>query len=121
MSLQPHSTWRYIAIITIVLSMDSIAAFGTDLPPRMPVKAPPLVSPLLYDWSGPYIGGHLGYLWGRTRVEEDGAIVEDNARTASSAEYLPGTIGSMERLFSASRVTSAGATPMASVPCRRFP
>jgi len=81
MSLQPHSTWRYIAIVTIVLSMDSIAAFGTDLPPRMPVKAPPLVSPLLYDWSGPYIGGHLGYLWGRTRVEEDGAIVEDNART----------------------------------------
>jgi len=94
MSLQPHSTWRYIAIVTIVLSMDSIAAFGTDLPPRMPVKAPPLVSPLLYDWSGPYIGGHLGYLWGRTRVEEDGAIVEDNNNHKGSmvvpATNLPG-------------------------------
>ena len=28
-----------------------------------------------------YIGGHIGYLWGRTRVEEDGEVTEPNAST----------------------------------------
>jgi outer membrane immunogenic protein len=51
----------------------------------MPVKAPmytkaPIVAPQ-YDWSGLYVGGHFGYLWGRTRVEEDGVVTEPGAKT----------------------------------------
>ena len=51
----------------------------------MPVKAPmytkaPIVTPQ-YDWSGFYVGGHIGYLWGRTRVEEDGIVTEPGAPT----------------------------------------
>jgi len=38
----------------------SVAA--ADLPVAMPVKAP-LVS-TAYDWTGFYLGGHLGYAWG---------------------------------------------------------
>lgn len=52
----------------------------------MPVKArsaPPPVK-LPYDWSGLYIGGHIGYLWGRTRVEEDGVVTEPNASTSGA-------------------------------------
>jgi outer membrane immunogenic protein len=29
-------------------------------------------APLPYDWSGPYIGLHAGYLWGDVKVEEEG-------------------------------------------------
>jgi opacity protein-like surface antigen len=48
----------------------------------MPVKAPvPKAAKLPYDWSGLYLGGHLGYMWGRTRVEEDGVVTEPNATT----------------------------------------
>jgi outer membrane immunogenic protein len=82
MSLQARSVWRHIAVIASVLAMSSMAALATDLPPRMPVKAPPPASAVpVYSWSGLYVGGHLGYLWGRTRVEEDGVVIEDNART----------------------------------------
>lgn len=79
---QPLSMWRQIAVAAIALTANSISAFATDLPPRMPTKAlPPLPAEPSYSWSGFYVGGHLGYLWGRTRVAEDGVIVEDNART----------------------------------------
>jgi outer membrane immunogenic protein len=48
----------------------------------MPVKAPvPKAAKLPYDWSGLYLGGHIGYMWGRTRVEDDGVVTEPNART----------------------------------------
>lgn len=41
----------------------------------------PRAAKLPYDWTGLYIGGHLDYLWGRTRVEEDGVVTEPNAST----------------------------------------
>jgi opacity protein-like surface antigen len=34
-----------------------------------------------YDWSGFYVGGHLGYLWGKTRVVDDGILTEPGAPT----------------------------------------
>ncbi|MGB9054624.1 MAG: hypothetical protein WCC54_20250 [Pseudolabrys sp.] len=37
--------------------------------------------PLPYNWGGLYLGGYVGYLWGRTRVEEDGLVTEPNAAT----------------------------------------
>jgi outer membrane immunogenic protein len=46
----------------------AIAAFGfvgaanaADMPTKMPVKAAPMA---LYNWTGFYIGGHVGYGWG---------------------------------------------------------
>jgi outer membrane immunogenic protein len=55
-------------------------AIAADLPLKAPVyKAAPV--PLTYNWSGFYAGGHIGYLWGRTRVEEDGELTEPNAKT----------------------------------------
>ncbi|MPZ38524.1 MAG: outer membrane beta-barrel protein [Rhizobiales bacterium] len=37
---------------------------------RMPVKAPPLPPPpVLYSWTGCYIGGHVGYAWGKKEVD----------------------------------------------------
>jgi outer membrane immunogenic protein len=50
----------------------------------MAVKAQPAplaaVNPA-YDWSGFYIGGHVGYLWGKTRVVDDGILTEPGAPT----------------------------------------
>jgi outer membrane immunogenic protein len=56
-------------------------ATATDLPVKAPVNARvPRATPL-DDWSGFYLGGHLGHIWGHTRVEDDGVITEHNART----------------------------------------
>src|SRR5580693_10633252 len=39
-------------------------AAATDLPASYPVKAPPV--PSLYDWTGFYVGGHIGYAGGNS-------------------------------------------------------
>lgn len=44
-----------------VLALQSAAA--ADLPARVYTKAPALASPV-YDWSGFYVGAHVGYAWG---------------------------------------------------------
>jgi outer membrane immunogenic protein len=40
----------------------------------MPVKAPPMAAPVMYNWTGFYIGGHIGGAWrdrnGRDRFDE---------------------------------------------------
>jgi high affinity Mn2+ porin len=46
---------------------------GAELPLAMPVKAPVLPKapvPQLYDWTGFYLGTHLGYAWGRSNWTE---------------------------------------------------
>src|ERR1700740_840245 len=39
-------------------------AAAADLPVSYPVKAPPVAG--LYDWSGFYVGGHMGYAGGNS-------------------------------------------------------
>jgi opacity protein-like surface antigen len=37
----------------------------------MPVKALPVAAPVpVFTWTGFYLGGHVGYLWGHTNIEE---------------------------------------------------
>jgi outer membrane immunogenic protein len=64
------------AALTVVCAQVASAA-------DMPVKAPRPVAapPPVYNWTGFYVGGHVGYLWGRTHVEEDGVVTEDGVPT----------------------------------------
>jgi len=39
-------------------------AYAADLSASLPTKAPPPVPPAAYDWTGFYVGGHLGYAAG---------------------------------------------------------
>ena len=67
-------------LLTIIVAagLAGHSAFAADV--AVPVyKAPPPVR--AYDWSGPYIGGHLGYDWGRTRVLDNGVLTEPGAPT----------------------------------------
>lgn len=42
------------------------SAMAADL--RMPVKAPP-VAAAVFSWTGFYVGGHVGYGWGRSQTD----------------------------------------------------
>ena len=46
----------------------------------MPVKAPPPPAPVMYNWTGFYIGGHIGGAWadrnGHDRFDGDGCFVD---------------------------------------------
>ena len=74
---------RSVALAAMLAAISPAIAFATDLPlPPMVTKAPPLPASVApYNWSGLYVGGHLGHLWGRTHVEDNGEIAERNART----------------------------------------
>jgi outer membrane immunogenic protein len=72
-------------IVSVALAVTAImnigAASAADLAARPYTKAPAMVVDPAYDWSGFYIGGHVGYLWGKTRVADDGVLTESGAPT----------------------------------------
>ena len=56
---------RIFTGILAIASLLTTSVFGADLAPRMYNKAPsPMVA--VYDWTGFYIGGNIGYSWGRS-------------------------------------------------------
>jgi outer membrane immunogenic protein len=61
------------------------AASAADMAPRMYTKAP--IPVVIYDWTGFYIGGNLGYSWGRASTDgtETGTQGVSVFRTASGS------------------------------------
>ena len=52
------------------IALLAVAAATPSLAADMPVKARPMPAMVpLYDWSGWYIGGNVGYSWGRSRTD----------------------------------------------------
>jgi outer membrane immunogenic protein len=47
-------------------SVISMAGFGTASAADLPVKAPPMPPPVIYNWTGCYIGGNIGAGWDDT-------------------------------------------------------
>jgi outer membrane immunogenic protein len=62
---------------SVIVSMS--AASATDLPAPIRTKAP-AVNPA-YDWSGLFVGGHFGRIWGRSQVFDNGVLTESGAPT----------------------------------------
>ena len=110
-TLAPGCFWlgrlmKKIAFAAIAALGFAGAASAADMPVKAPVApAPPIQLP--YNWGGLYLGGHVGYLWGRTRVEEDGLVTEPNASTS-------GVIGGarLARQSQSLQVLSAIAKPL---------
>jgi outer membrane immunogenic protein len=71
---------KFLLAATLVV-LGAVSVSAADLPARPYTKAPVITVDPAYDWSGFYIGGHLGYLWGKTRVVDDGVLTEPGAPT----------------------------------------
>jgi opacity protein-like surface antigen len=65
--------------LVILATLAGLAIGSPAVAADMPVKAPIAPMPAFYDWTGAYIGGQLGYLWGAARVEDNGVITDDHA------------------------------------------
>jgi outer membrane immunogenic protein len=59
---------RMLIGIAAVTSLFATSAFAADLPARTYTKAPVYVEPV-YDWTGFYLGGNIGYSWGRSSTD----------------------------------------------------
>jgi len=79
--------------IAAMVSMVSTSAVAADLPAKVYTKAPPPVVEV-YNWTGFYIGGNVGYSWGRS---SDDSTLTNGAGTVllanSSAVNLDGVTG----------------------------
>jgi len=56
---------RMLIGISAAASLLATSALAADLPARTYTKAPVYVEPV-YDWTGFYVGGNIGYSWGRS-------------------------------------------------------
>jgi len=72
-----------IAAAAGLLVASMTTAMAADM--RMPVKAPPVVDPP-FSWTGFYIGGNVGYSWGRARNDQT-----DTTTTTSTTRLFRGT------------------------------
>jgi outer membrane immunogenic protein len=79
--------------IALLASGIATSALAADLPSRVYTKAPPPVVDV-YNWTGFYIGGNIGYSWGRS---SDYSTLTNGAGTVlfanSSAVNLDGVVG----------------------------
>jgi outer membrane immunogenic protein len=55
--------FRKFLLATVATVAFANVASAADIPQRMPAKAVPYVA--LYNWTGFYVGGNIGYGWGR--------------------------------------------------------
>src|SRR5262249_16052066 len=55
-----------------------------DMAVKMPVKAPPPEPPPVNSWTGWYLGGNVGYSWGKARTDTTGSVT-----STSTTPFLP--------------------------------
>jgi outer membrane immunogenic protein len=64
------------AIAIAALAVTAQSAGAADMPIRSPVVKGPVVAPApVYNWTGWYVGGHLGYGWGDKSWSFPGEVV----------------------------------------------
>lgn len=61
----------------------SAPAIAADLPVKAPVYKAPVMAPEVFSWTGFYIGGNLGYSWGRGDTDFN----ETTSGTSSAQEF----------------------------------
>src|SRR5258708_39559000 len=74
-------------------------AFAADIPPRTYTKAPVYTAPqVVYNWTGFYIGGHLG-----------GAFAGNNSLEGTGGRFMGGVQGGFDYQFATNWVVGAEA------------
>ena len=63
------------------------SAAAADMPVKVPVKAPVVVP--LYNWTGFYVGGNVGYSWGK----QDNSLVTGGVTVFTNSDSINGIIG----------------------------
>ena len=82
---------RKIGIAAVALLVSSVASLAADLP-RRPIAAPVSV-PMVYNWTGLYLGVNGGYGWGRQDPLNLLSDRFDRADSDINGGMIGGTIG----------------------------
>ena len=65
-----------LATVSALALVSARPALAADLG-RMPVKAAPPAPVRVFSWTGCYLGGHVGWGWGRTRLTDVSTVFLD--------------------------------------------
>jgi outer membrane immunogenic protein len=80
---------KKILIGTVALSAIGLANIASAA--DMPLKAPPII-PVVYNWTGCYFGGNIGWKWGRFHESVDtaggNAVIPGLGTTAFAADHV---------------------------------
>jgi outer membrane immunogenic protein len=71
---------KRIAVATVALALGTSVAMAAD----MPVKAPVAVPPVIYGWTGFYVGLNAGYSWGSSSTTQSFRDTTSGAILSSS-------------------------------------
>src|SRR5258707_4019840 len=82
-----------LGTVALVAFGAAVPALAADLAARPYTKAPAYVAQPIYNWTGFYIGGHLG-----------GAFAGDNSLTGNDGRFLGGVQGGADYQFAPSWV-----------------
>jgi len=82
-----------LGTVALVALGATVPALAADLPARTYTKAPPAYAAPIYNWTGFYIGGHVG-----------GAFAGDNSLTGNNGRFLGGVQGGADYQFAPSWV-----------------
>jgi outer membrane immunogenic protein len=101
----PRTAIGLLAILALFIAatMSPVSALAADLAPApAPVytKAPPL--PVVYDWTGVYVGANVGYSWGQWNASSNQGIFnfESNYANPRLNGWLGGVQAGYNRQFS---------------------
>jgi outer membrane immunogenic protein len=79
---------KFLLASAAVVLASAVAANAADLRPALPTKAPPLPPlPLVFDWSGLYVGVNGGGGWGRARTDRSGNFNTSGGVVGGTAGY----------------------------------
>jgi hypothetical protein len=72
----------------------AMPAFGVDLGPNMPIKAPPLKAPALplFTWTGCYAGGQVAGAWGNKDLTDTTEVVATSTGFTSVSLNINGYV-----------------------------
>lgn len=74
-----------LASVGLLALGTATSAVAADLPRAMPVKAP-MMAPVVYNWTGFYVGAHVGYGW----ANKDWGFPDTGTATSHSADGFLG-------------------------------
>jgi len=57
---------KRLALAISILAISAVSALAADMAPAPVYTKAPVVPPVLYNWTGFYVGGNIGYSWGRS-------------------------------------------------------
>ena len=88
---------RKLLVIAGLIALATSLARAADMPAKAPVYKGPPQAVVAYNWSGFYVGGNIGYSWGKAHTDVDVSAVTGRAdipgATFSDSNRLKGIIG----------------------------